>query len=280
MNKLKRSKQIFLLAGALSLFIISGLIHTQTLRPRIEISKQDSALNLNQDLFKFFSLGNKQLFADLLWIQTLIESDIEHYAQKDLNGWLYLRFMTISQLDPLFYENYMWGGRYLSIIKDDVLGATKLLERGILYYPTDYKLLSTLGFAYFYELEDYPNGIKHLEKIINSPEAPVYFKSLVSKMKLEQKLDYDAELLFIQGFLKETRDKNLHRKLTQDFYSLKAERDLKCLNNRLGGCDQRDARNAPYVLINGKYHSQTAFMPYRLKKKRLGVQTQTMTTME
>lgn len=233
----------------------------------IEISKQESALNLNQDIFKFFSLGNKMLMTDLLWIQTLIESDIEHYAQKDLNSWLYLRFYTISQLDPNFYENYSWGGRYLSIIKDDVVGAISLLERGILYFPDDYKLISTLGFAYYYEKGDYKNGIKYIEKIMNYPQAPSFYKSLVSKMKLEQNHDYNAEILFLQNFLKDADDKILREKILSEIYAVKAERDLICLNRVLGGCERVDANGNSYIVKAGKYHSKEAFRPYRLRRQ-------------
>lgn len=267
MNKLLRRKHLFLAPLALTLFVTAGLIHMNFPKPMIEISKQESALNLNQDIFKFFSLGNKMLMTDLLWIQTLIESDIEHYAQKDLNSWLYLRFLTISQLDPYFYQNYSWGGQYLSIIKDDVLGAVNLLEKGIIYYPKDYKLLSTLGFTYYYEMGDYKNGSKYLEQILDYPQAPSFYKSLVSKMKLEQNHDYDAEILFLQGFLKDTEDKILRAKLQSEIYAVKAEKDLICLNRNIGGCERVDAYGNSYFVRNGKYHSREAFRPYRLRRQ-------------
>lgn len=267
MSKFRQSKQFLLLGPAFIFFGIAGVIHSRYKTPELEVSKQQSALNLSEDLYRYFSLGNKRLFTDLLWIQTLIESDIEHYAKKDLNGWLFLRFRTISQLDPFFYHNYLWGGRYLSIIKDDVIGAVSLLERGVLYYPRDYRLLNTLAFSYFYELGDYDNGIKQLEKIVNDPQAPEFYKSLLSKMRIEKQFDYDTELNFIREFIEDTKEPFMKKKLNQDYYALKAERDLKCLNHQGKNCDTIDGNGEKYVLLQGRFHSRTPFLPYRLKKK-------------
>jgi hypothetical protein len=64
-----------------------------------------------------------------------------------------------------------------------------------------------------------------------------------------------------------TKDEDLKRKLTKDYYALKAERDLKCLNNKKQGCDMVDAEEHSYIEKDGVFYTYRPFTLYRLKKK-------------
>ena len=129
-------------------FAIAGVLNRNIVKPTFVVSKQQSALNINQDFINIFDLGQKRLLSDILWITTLLESDLSHYKGKDLNSWLYLRFLTISTLDPLFLQNYQFGGQYLSIVKDDLVGAKTIFEKGLKAYPNDYNLIFNIAFLY------------------------------------------------------------------------------------------------------------------------------------
>ncbi len=279
-----RSKHIFpdstLLVFGIICFLIAGIINQGTPKPVPDIKKQETALNINKDLLVFLSAGNKRLLTDLLWVQTLIESDLEHYAAKDLNSWMYLRFDTISVLDPFFYQNYYWGGQYLSIIKDDLYGAVALMEKGVKYYPDDYKLNFNLSFAYYFELGDYQKGLQYIEKIKFHPKAPAFIPSLAMKMKVELGFDYNVVLSLIYDIMTTTQDSALKEKLTADFHALKSERDLTCLNQLKTGCEHLDAYGVPYIKVLGKYHTQTPFVPYRLKRKGDSTKAKSITTIE
>lgn len=252
---------------ALTLFVCAGFLSLKYPKPLLELDKQSTAVNINDDLLRYMSLGNKRLITDFIWVKTLIESDLDHYKRKDLNSWMYLRFKTIATLDPLFYENFNWGGRYLSIVKDDLPGAVEIYKRGLRSFPDDYSLNNGLGFTYYFELSDPAQGLPYLEKIMNYPQAPVYYKSIVGKLKLNLNFDFDAALLFISELITQTKDKVLKSKLQGDYYAVKAERDLKCLNRHEKDCDFRDANGDFYIAREGKYYSPQFFVPYRLKKK-------------
>lgn len=284
MSSPMRRKHFFgdtlLLIAGFACFLIAGTIHQSTVKPVPNISKQDTALNINKDLLVFLSAGNKRFLTDLLWVQTLIESDLEHYSEHDLNGWMYVRFRTIAELDPKFYENYLWGGQYLSIVKDDLPGATSLMEKGLLLFPDDYRLNYNLGFSYYYELGDYKKGLKYLEKIQDNPRTPAHFRSLIMKMKVEMGFDYNAVLSLLYEYMMSTDEKELKEKLSGEFHSLKSERDIICLNEGRPNCELKDAYGLPYVKIAGKYHSQTPFLPYRLKKKGDYTKTKPVTTVD
>lgn len=284
MESFVRRKDFFhsllLLGIAVCLFLGAGILNLKTPRPIIDLSMQEKAVNVNKDLLVFLSAGNRRLITDLLWVQTLIEGDLEHYSGRDLNSWMYIRFSTISQLDPYFYENYAWGGQYLSIVKDDLIGATELLKRGLRYYPDDYRIAYNLAFTYYFELGDYENGLKYMERIQFHPKAPQYFPSIVLKLKAELGYSQEALLALIFDRMTATDDKHIREKLTAEYHALKAERDIVCLTQKKTGCQTIDAYGEPYVYIFGKWHTRTPFIPYRLKRKGDLKMTKTVTTIE
>jgi len=141
----------------LSLFFLILAIDTSTklILGNPKVSKQETATNFHSEFLKIFSLGQKRLLSSLLWTRTLLESDLDHYASRDLNSWLFLRFKTIVNLDPNFYEAYLYGGQYLSIIKDDIEGASVLYQEGLKKYPDDYWLNYHAGYHFLYEMKDF-----------------------------------------------------------------------------------------------------------------------------
>jgi len=244
-----------------------GVIHNKYPKPIIIIDKQDSALNVKKQILDFFSIGNKRLLTDLLWIQTLIESDLEHYQKKDLSNWLFLRFNSITYLDKYFYENYRYGGQYLSIVKDDLEGATFILEKGLKIYPQDYYLRYILGFSYYFELGDYKNALKHLELLRGHPSSPAFFESILNKMKLELDFNYDFTINYLEEVLSKTNEPKIISKIQNDIINLTIEKDLVCLEEKRKDCKLSDPKGKSYVKKGSKYVSQTPFMKYRLKKK-------------
>jgi hypothetical protein len=268
MVKSRNSNNFLILGLASSIFIGSNFLQINLKKPEIKISKQQSALNINQNFLKFFSLGNKRLISDILWIQTLLESDNEHYSLRDKNSWMYHRFHSISELDPLFYENYLWGGQFLSIVKDDVEGASDIYERGLKHYPNDYKLNFNSGFNYYFEMGDLPKGLAALRKIKDHPDLPAPVKNVINKLEFETSGNYELALNFLILNYNQTNDKVIRKKILSEIYSLKAEKDLKCLNEKQIKCDRKDAEGNFYILKNGTFKALRDFKNYRVKRKK------------
>ncbi|MBI2607181.1 MAG: hypothetical protein HYW49_13985, partial [Deltaproteobacteria bacterium] len=85
------------------------------------------ALSLDPRIIRRF-LGVRILAADLVWIDTLIKSDIER-EKKDFTT-MYQAARVMTALDPDNYFAYYVLGLYLSVIKDDIKGATAFLRDG------------------------------------------------------------------------------------------------------------------------------------------------------
>jgi hypothetical protein len=243
------------IVGFLSFWMLAMVMHFQIQIPKVQVTKQDSAVNFSQEFLSYFSLGQKRLLADILWVQTLIESDLDHYSKKDLNSWMFLRFNSIAKLDPNFYENYLYGGQYLSIVKDDIYGGEIILGKGVRKFATDFRLNFQLGFLYAFELQDYKKAQIVYDRIKNAPERPFNFDSFYGKL-LNQSLGINEALLFSLESLKKTpKDTPLYKKIRSNIYSLRAQIDLKCLNLKNQNCNKIDYYGNNYIFKGNKYQS-------------------------
>lgn len=250
---------------AFILFAIAGVLNINFSKPKLEVSKQTSAININTKIFKLFSAGQNRLLSDFFWIATLLESDLEHYQEKDNNSWMFQRFNTITTLDPNFLQAYQFGGKYLSIIKDDIVGARALFEKGLKYYPDNYELLFNFGFLLAFEDSDFETAHKIYKKLATYPQAPDFIKTLSIKIFYAQSNDLIQVLEILKNlFNNEPENSPLRTKLWHDIYSIQAELDLNCLNNNQPNCNKVDVNGQRYFIENGKYTSIYKFRPYKL----------------
>ena len=102
---MKNSKHIsngllYLIMGAA--LVSSWHISQKIEKPALFVSKQQSSFNVDNKFWSNFHFGQKRLISSLYWIATILESDHEHYKGKNLNSWMFLRFNTISGLEPNF----------------------------------------------------------------------------------------------------------------------------------------------------------------------------------
>lgn len=234
--------------------------------PPINISKQDSALNLNSQFLHYFSLGQKRMIASYLWMVTLLESDLEHYKMKDLNSWMYLRFQTIINLEPRFYEAYLYGGQYLSVVKDDDLGAAEIFDQGMKYYLNDLYLNQYAGFHYYFELKDYKKASEFYERILQNNETPEYFKLIVSRLK-NTVGDKNSALAVAHAAWKNAREGSpIKERFYQLAYQLQSDIDLECLNTKNPSeCNHLDFDGNPYLWDGSKYKAPKNWGPQVVK---------------
>lgn len=254
----------------ISLFFFTNKLNSEFIKPPIKISKQDSAYEFGANTLKVLSLGNKRLISSILWIKTLLESDEEHFKKKNGNSWMFYRFNTISVLTPNFYENYLFGGKYLSIIKDDTQGASFIYDKGVSYFPNDYDLIKDSAFNYYFEIKDYPKAISLYKKIVNHPRVEKEFAllpSILAKAVSSNEGPKEAyEILYNQ--YNSTKIENIKKRLAPRLYSLKAQVDLKCLNTKKSNCDKKDFYNNYYLENKGIYRAKYKWDKFEQKKGR------------
>ncbi len=248
---------------------VAWKIKTSTPTPSLTISKQESAINFDSNLIQIFSTGQKRLIADLFWITTLLESDLNHYKNKDLNSWMFLRFKTISELDSQFLKNYQFGGQYLSIVKDDLQGAEILYRKGLHFFPNDYELNYNLGFLYGIELDEFKKAYDYFKRAYEIKKSPI-LKSLLIKFKYSQTSDLDLAYSLTKEFMEQTKDEVLKKKLFNDLLLIATEIDLKCLNgiySKNTTCNTKNLKGMNYIKKGKQYVSPILLKKYQLHKR-------------
>lgn len=250
----------------LSVFALASFTNLGNPIPQIQTSKQESALNLDGNLMVYLSAGHKRMLTDLLWVQTLIESDIEHYAKKDLNNWLFIRFLTMATLDPLFYENYLFGGQYLAIVKDDLEGAAIIYDKGLRQYPDDYRLIFNAGYLNYYEMGNFQRGKELLQRIVDHPKAPDYLRSIINKISASSGENLEEVFELVKVNFDESPPGPLREKLASELYAIRAEIDLRCLDGGGTDCRRTDLDGIPYGYRDGKHRSPKKFQRYRINR--------------
>ena len=250
MNKIKNLASFSIIFFS---FLISFKLKTLINYPDLEVKKQMVKNSFSSTFLKVFGLGQERLFSSMLWIDTLIDADNEHYQGKDLKSWMYLRFKTISELDPYFYQNYRFGGLYLSILKDDKLGAKDIYDRGLRYFPNDLELLKNAAFHYRFELADFQNALSLYERASALPGFPPFLRGVLARLRNNQDDPKGALEIIKDMFEKAPEGSELKDKLHLSYYSLRAQIDLKCLNSaknngsELDDCSRIDLEGNPYI---------------------------------
>lgn len=255
---------LIILASLSTSYLVCRLVE----KPYLSISKQDSSYNINSTFWTYLNLGQKRLISSLLWVATILDADVEHYKKRDLNSWIFLRFSTISMLEPLFRETYSFGAPYLSIAKDDLSGASYLYERGLKFYPDDYTILYNASFHYYFESHEYDKAEATLEKLVKHPKTPTFAFTSLARIKANQTNLKDAFIFLSEYLTKQSPDSFIYKKIEEYLYSLKAEIDLQCLNAKEINCSKVDYDGRPYLELNGHYQAAKKFVPFTIKKKQ------------
>ncbi|MCK5072183.1 MAG: hypothetical protein KAQ98_02070 [Bacteriovoracaceae bacterium] len=245
-------------------------INIRTPKPLFTVSMQDIAINIDKNILLIFNLGLKRMISSMMWVQTMLDSDIEHYKKRDLNSWIYLRFDTITSMDPDFFWAYYIGAQYLSVIKDDVIGAKHLYEKGLKRFPDNFWLNYHAAFNYYWELRDCKRAYELYSKIQYHPIAlkkAIYLPALTARMKFCQGNRKTTFKLIHTAWLQAPPKTRLKKRLHEYLYSIRAEEDLNCLNNqKQTGCHTTDLNNNPYILDkNGKWTAMQKWNPFKIK---------------
>jgi tetratricopeptide (TPR) repeat protein len=267
--KLKKHINLFFTLFVIYFFLaFSNYLSVSNKTPLLFISKQDTVLNINENIYRYLNIGQKRLITGILWISTILESDQDHYKNNDLNSWMFLRFNTISVLDPYFYENYLFAGLYLSVVKDDLLGASSIYKKALNYYPNDPNLLQNAAFHFYFETEEYDIAKNILSRLMLQPKVSSILVSSYARIMNQSgnlQLAYD---ILLKQYEKITDERSIIKlKISEHLYSIKAEMDLNCLNGDKKNCSYKDFFNRPYILNGNEYIAETKWKPFRIKKK-------------
>lgn len=136
----------------------------------------------------YLNFGFNEPIADGLWIRALQDYDycedrIELHLCKG-NGWLSKMLDAITDLSPQFRMPYATGGLALTVLISDYDGASKIFDKAVKAFPTDWPILYRAAYHALYEEKDKGKAARLLIQSARNGGGE-WFYSLATKLYSE-----------------------------------------------------------------------------------------------
>ncbi len=156
------------------------------------------------------SLEFKGLFSDLLLFKfmTFIGGKVAEKVKITAEQWenIVAALDTITDLDPYFWDAYLFAEVFLAWDARRFEDANRLLLKGTRYIPENYRIFYYLGFNHFYFLKDNEKGMQYLMEAARRPGCSSYVAKLAARLAAYSFKHRDG-IEFLKDMLKNTRDK-------------------------------------------------------------------------
>jgi hypothetical protein len=175
---------LLLTAALLSIFLIHEGIRSPPKKIRYSSRYQSPPKHL-----KHMTFGFNEMTADMLWLRFI--QDIDHCNSLDWaseivearckKGWGYEMVLSIHEVAPKFRIPMAVGPLSLSVLQDDIVGASELFIKATEAFPNDWPILYRAAFHFMEEEKDPKKAAEYLNRASNAG-GPVWLKSLAAKM--------------------------------------------------------------------------------------------------
>jgi len=123
-----------------------------------------------------------------------------NYLQESIN--------TITDLDPYFWDAYLFADMLFTWDMGECEAANKLLLKAKQYRTNDYRVPYYLGFNYFFFLKDNINGAKYLMEASKLPGSPYYLTSLAARLSAYA-LEHRIGIIFLKEMIRDTENEQI-----------------------------------------------------------------------
>lgn len=134
---------------------------------------------------EYFTFGYSEAIADGLWIRAIQDFDFcDQEIGRQLckgQGWLYHMLDTITTLSPQNLIVFRTGPLELTIVVNDVEGASKLFDKAVLYFPDDWIILSRAAYHALYEEHDKKKAADLLVRAAKN-NGPIWYNNLAATL--------------------------------------------------------------------------------------------------
>ena len=125
-----------------------------------------------------------------------------NYLQESIN--------TITDLDPYFWDAYLFADMLFTWDMGKYEMANKLLLKAKQYRTNDYRVPYYLGFNYFFFLKDNINGSKYLMEASKLPGSPFYLASLAARLSVYA-LEHRTGIIFLKEMIRDTENEGIKK---------------------------------------------------------------------
>ncbi len=147
------------------------------------------------EVIKYFTFGYNDIYADLLWVRYIQNSDFCGYEYglpvydgktrfSCHKGWSYHMANAITELAPRFKRPYITSSVIMGIIMGDKEGARLILDKAVKQFPNDWDVFFHAGHHYLLELNQ-PSIAADLLLTAAKQGGPYWLYSLSAKLYSE-----------------------------------------------------------------------------------------------
>ncbi|WP_456473542.1 hypothetical protein [Desulfolithobacter sp.] len=173
---------------------------------------------------RLLTMEYRGVMADLLFLKTIsfMGLKIGEHGQPTREEWqrIYEMLQLITELDPRFWDPYLFAEMMFPWQAGMFDETTILLEKAIRHRPDDYRPYYFLGFNAFYFQKEPAVAARYLRKAAQYPDAPAYIKGLAGRFSLygEQTA---LGIAFLSDLLQNTSDPRIKSYLGKRLEALK-----------------------------------------------------------
>lgn len=132
----------------------------------------------------------------------------------------------ITDLDPRFWDPYLFAEMMLTWQAGMIDEANRLLLKAARANPNDYRPLYFLGFNQFYFRKDAAKAAPYLRQAALKPGAPAFLKGLAARFSLYGRQTL-AGIIFLKGLIRQTNDEKTRRYLEKRLKALEIINSLE-----------------------------------------------------
>ena len=169
------------------------------------------------EIVKYINAGLRVQMADSFWLRAIQDFDYCTDVKTDQTcvgqSWLFQILNLTTELDSYFLEAYYYGGLALAVIISDYPGATKIFDKGVAEFPTEWPLLYAAGYHALFEEK---NKVKAAKLYLAAAEngAPAWVRVLAGRLAFEGgEKEYAAKIL--EQMIATSQDSKLIDRLKQ-----------------------------------------------------------------
>jgi len=184
-----------------------------------------------------FSFGYAETASDTLWVRILQDIDVCENAPDGVahragevstgpkcnKGWVFQMLNAITNLTPQWRLPYVTGGVILSVLVDDIEGATILFDKALARFPNDYNLNYHAAYHFLWEVKSPEKAAPLLLKAAQNG-GPAWMYSLAGKLYSESgKLDLAIQVM--EDGLKSSRSDRTASRIEARLAELRARKE-------------------------------------------------------
>jgi hypothetical protein len=161
-------------------------------------SKSSVSFRWHPNLYRILSSGHVPSSVDWLLIRFLVDSNIAK-IRNDEETEVFRILDLATELDPAFFSLYAAGANYLTVVKNDRVGARRLLEKGRAFQNEKLKNYSEsfvdthwadrwrigfiLGYVYLFEFQDLRKAAEVYDETRKIPGIPTMVRKMAERIQ-------------------------------------------------------------------------------------------------